>query len=317
MQTNQTNAGYIIRDEVWSNTIKEEFKPWLFGQSHVMWVTDFPDGDTHTIPTTGRLPVRDYTEGDEVTTEDATLNEIQLTVDKYKQAGFNVSDKMMQDSYAIGRYIAIQQMDAGVRLRENLESDVFNTIHDDTTNGHTIGNLNNVDSQPHRWVAGVNAASTGVDTMTFRDLAQAKRVFDKNNVPGSGRIGFLDPKAVEDLLSQSDYSITPLAQDVYGSNSFIKEGFGNDQVVGKFMGWILMMTNFLPTQAEETINSDTVTTATVNQFFGPEAIYGAMRQNIEVESWRDPDRKRNVYHASMRYGRRVYRPESIIAILST
>lgn len=321
MQTNQTNAGFIIRDEIWSQTIREEFKPWIFGQSHVMWVTDFPDGTTHTIPTTGRMPVRDYTEGDEVTTEDATLGEIQLTIDNYKQSGFNVTDKMMQDSYAIGRYIAIQQVDVGVRLREQLEADVFNTIHSDTTNGHTIGDPNVVSGQDTRWVATIGQASTGDDSMSYLDISRAKRVFDKLNVPYP-RYAFIDPIPAESLLAQTDYSVTPLAQDVYGANSFVKEGFSNNMVLGKFYGFILYMTNFLPTQAEETITptggtADTVTTATVNQFFGPEAIYGALRQTIEVESWRQSERKQHVYHATMRYGLRVYRPESLIAVLTT
>lgn len=310
MQTNQTNAEYIIRDEIWSQTIKEQFKPWIFGQSYVMWVTDFPDGDTHTVPTMARMPVRDYTEGDEVTTEDAVLNEIQLTVNKYKQSGFHVTDKMMQDSYAINSYIAKAQLDAGVRLREQLESDTLNVIHTDPVNAHVIGNVNNVSGQPHRWVtAGTDQA------FIYGDLTKAKRVFDKNNVPYP-RYALLDPYAVEDLLAASDYSVTPLAQDVYGSNSFIQEGFGNNLMVGKFFGFILMMSNFLPTQAEETIGGVTATLGVVNQVFGPEALYGAMRQNIEVESWRENKRKQNVYHACMRYGERVYRPESIIAILS-
>ena len=310
MQTNQTNAGFIIRSEVWAEVIREEFKPWLFGQSHVMWITDFPDGTTHTIPTMQRIPVRDYVEGDEITTEDATLNEIQLTIDKYKQAGFNVTDKMKQDSYIIGGYIARAQVDVGLRLREQLEADVFNTVHTDTGQGHTIGDANNIDGQPHRWVAqGTSFA------LSYADFRQGKRVFDKHNVPYP-RFAFLDPVAVEQLLAATDYSITPLAQNVYGANSFIQEGFSNNMMVGKFFGFILMMSNLLPTQTEETIGSDTASSGIVNLLMGPEAMYGAMRQNIEVETFRKPERKQDVYHASMRYGLRIFRDESIIAVIS-
>ncbi len=311
MQSNQTNAGFIIRAEVWSEVLKEEFKPWLFGQSHVMWITDFPDGTTHTIPTMQRIPVRDYVEGDEITTEDATLGEIQLTIDKYKQSGFNVTDKMKQDSYLIGKYIARAQVDVGVRLREQLEADVFNVVHTDTVQGHTIGDANNIDSQPHRWTAqGASAA------LSYADFRQGKRVFDKHNVPYM-RYAFIDPEGAEQLLTATDYSITPLAQDVYGSNSFLKEGFSNHMLLGKFFGFYLYMTNFLPSQVEETIGSVTVANGIANCLMGPEAIYGAMRQNIDVEAFRRPERKQDVYHASMRYGLRLYRDESIIVVLST
>ncbi len=311
MQSNQTNAGFIIRSEVWSEVIREEFKPWLYGQSHVMWITDFPDGTTHTIPTMQRIPVRDYVEGDEITTEDSTLNEIQLTIDNYKQAGFNVTDKMKQDSYAIGGYIARAQVDVGIRLREQLEADVFNTVHTDTGQGHTIGDANNIDSQPHRWLAKGTS-----NALSYADFRQAKRVFDTHNVMYP-RFAFIDPEGAEDLLTATDYSITPLAQDVYGSNSFIKEGFSNNMMVGKFFGFVIMMSNLLPSQSSETISSSTIASATVNMFYGPEAMYGAMRQNIEVETFRKPERKQDVYHASMRYGLRIYRDESTIAVLST
>lgn len=311
MQSNQTNAGFIIRAEVWSEVLKEEFKPWIFGQSHVMWITDFPDGTTHTIPTMQRMPVRDYVEGDEITTEDATLGEIQLTIDKYKQSGFNVTDKLKQDAYLIGKYIARAQVDVGVRLREQLESDVFNVVHTDSVSGHTIGSANNIDSQPHRWVGQGTAFA-----LSYADFRQGKRVFDKHNIPYH-RYAFIDPEGVEQLLTATDYSITPLAQDVYGSNSFLKEGFSNNMLVGTFFGFVIYMTNFLPTQVEETIGSDTVANGIANCLMGPEAIYGAMRQNIDVEAFRRPERKQDVYHASMRYGLRIYRDESIIVVLST
>lgn len=85
MITGTTNGAYFVESEIWKEEIKETLFPALMDSfPHVKWITgSFPTGDTLTIPTTARMPVRSYTENTEITLEDPTLNEIQLTIDKY------------------------------------------------------------------------------------------------------------------------------------------------------------------------------------------------------------------------------------------
>lgn len=317
MLTTSTSGGFLIRDELWEKILKEELFPYLLGMEHVRWVTGmFPDGDTLTIPTTGRMPVRDYTEGEELTVEDPTTNEIQLIIEEYRQAGFTVTDKMMQDSYIIGQAIARWQADIARILREDLDGKIFNAIHNSSdTNAHTAADGNAIDGVNHRIAADGTSGA-----LIPADLAYATYALRKANVPPP-YFGFFDPKAAYDLFGLADFSSSPLRQDVYGNNEFIKTAMGNGAYRGHLFGVDMFETNQLPTVDSETLpdrsgNSTTVTTGVVNQIFGYEALFGAMREDVEVRSFRDDWRKQQVYYACARYGIRVYRPESIIAIVS-
>ncbi len=318
MQSSTTNAGFFIEDEIWKAEIKEVLFPALLdGFPHVKWVTgDFPSGDTLTIPTTGRMPVRAYVEGDELTLEDPTLNEIQLTIDKYYQAGLRITDKFKQDSYIAEMATATWRQDVIRGLKEKIEADLFNTIHTDTTNGHTAADDNDIGGIDHRW-----AASGTSQVFAFADFRHAKFVFDKGNVQKDGRVFTVDPKVSHDLLANSSVTDT-FRQDTYGPNEFIKSGFGLGQFTGMFYGFYVFETNLLPTMDTETVplygtgSTAALTSPVVNQAFGFEALFAAFRQEIEVESFRDGNRKQDVHSACVRYGNRVYRAESIIAALS-
>lgn len=320
MQSSTTNAGFFIEDELWKQEIKENLFPALMETfPHTRWLTgEFPTGDTITIPTTGRMPVRTYVEGDELTLEDPTLNEIQLTIDKYYQAGIRLTDKFKQDSYLAEMGVATWRQDMIRGLKEKIEADIFNTIHTDSVNGQTPGDDNDIDDIDHRW-----AASGTSQIFDFADFAHAKYVFDKGNVQKDSRVMVVDPKVSHDLLLNTATNAGDVyRQDVYGMNQFIKMGFGLGQYTGMFYGFHTYETNLLPTMDSETLPLyGTVTTAAltspvVNQAFGFQALFGAFRQEIEVEQFRDGMRKQDVISACVRYGNRVYRAESIVAILS-
>ena len=320
MQSSTTNAGFFIEDEIWKAEIKENLFPALLdGFPHVKWVTgDFPHGDTLTIPTTGRMPVRAYVEGDEITLEDPTLNEIQLVIDQYFQSGLRITDKWKQDSYIAEMAVATWRQDVIRGLKEKIEADLFNTIHTDSVNGHTFGDDNDISGIDHRW-----AASGTAQIFDFNDFAHGKFSLDKSNVQKDGRVFVIDPKVSHDLLlSTATNAGDVFRQDVYGANSFIKEGFGLGMFVGKFYGWHVFESNQLPTVDSETVpgfgttSTFALTSPVVNQGYGFEALFAAFRQEIEVEQFRDGMRKQDVVSAAVRYGNRVFRPESIVAALS-
>ena len=62
--------------------------------------------------------------------------------------------------------------------------------------------------------------------------------------------------------------------------------------------------------------SRALTSPVVNQGFGFEALFAAFRQEIELEQFRDSMRKQDVMTAAVRYGNRVFRIESVVAVLS-
>ncbi len=321
MQTTTTNAGFFIEDELWKAEIKEELFPALMdGFPHVRWVTgDFPSGDLLTIPSTGRMAVRAYVEGDEVTLEDPTLNEIQLVIDQYFQSGMRMTDKWKQDSYIAEMAIATWRQDLIRGLKEKIEADLFNTIHTDPVNGQTFADPNTIDGQPHRFAA-YDGTTAGI--FDYNEFAHSKLGFDKSNVQKDGRVFVIDPKVSHDLLQNTATNAGDVfRQDVYGANQFIKEGFGLGMFVGRFYGWFVFESNLLPTVDSETLddfegNSRALTSPVVNQGFGFEALFAAFRQEIELEQFRDSMRKQDVMTAAVRYGNRVFRTESVVAVLS-
>ena len=319
MLSSSTSGGYLIEDEIWAEEIKEAFKPYLQADfPYMKWVSDaFPTGDTLTIPTTGRIAVRAYVEGDEVTLEDPSTNEIQLTIDTYNQAGFYVTDKLKQDSYIIDDAVLRWKADVNRKHLEKIQADVFNVIATDATNGHTAADDNDIGGIDHRW-----AASGTSNIFSYNDFAHAAYVFDKGNVPAEGRVFIVDPKVKHDLsLVTATNSNEWFRQDVYGSNAILAAGLGYDYL-GVHHGFQVYCSNLLSTMDTETVpkygttTTSALTAPTVNLALGQEAFFGAFRQIVEVESWRDPERKRDVHHATVRYGLRVYRPESVIAVLS-
>lgn len=320
MISSSSNAGYIIQDELWKAEIKQTLLPSLVSNfPHTRWLTgEFPTGDTLTIPTTGRMPIRAYTENDEITVEDPTLNEIQLTIDNYYQAGIGITDKMKQDSYVINMATAIWRQDMLRGLKEKIEADVWNVLATDTVNGQTAADDNDIGGLDHRWAA---SGSSGI--FDWNDFVHAAYVFDKSNVPKENRIAVVDPKVTHDLgVHTATNSNAWYRQDVLGSNNIMRMGFGLSGYIGEFYGFKVFTSNLLSTMDSETTplygssSTQALTSPKVNLFLGVEAFFGAFRQNIEVESFRDYMRKRDVYNACVRYGIRVFRPESVIAVLS-
>src|SRR3990167_5826122 len=192
MQTAGTNGAFVIEGELWKAELKEELFPALISSfPHMRWLTDaFPTGNTLTIPTTGRMTVRTYEENDEITVEDPTLNEIQLTIDSYFQSGIGLTDKFKQDSYMVEMALAKWRADMIRGLKEKIEADVWNIIHTDATNGHTAADDNDIDGIDHRW-----AASGTTGAFDWNDFINAGYVLDKENVSKSGRIA-VDRKSV-------------------------------------------------------------------------------------------------------------------------
>jgi hypothetical protein len=307
MTTPSTGAGALtVRDEIWSKRIQEELKQELFGQTLVEWIQgEFADGDMITIPTLASMSARDYVEGAPITVDDPTVGEFQLTIDKYYQAGFAVTDKLKQDTYYME--ILTQKFPAQVvrALMERLETEIFQLHKVQTAN-----NANTINGADHRF----NATTDTTDKLVIADVLKAKLALDKANVSKAGRFAVIDPKASYQLLSSTN-TVSMLNADTYGPNSNLKEGFGTTKYIGRVAGFDLYESNSLDTATG--LNHASVATHTANLFCGPEAFIGAIRAMPEIEMSRDWERKRDVYHATMRWGLGLYRPEALVTILTT
>jgi hypothetical protein len=185
-------------------------------------------------------------------------------------------------------------------IMERLESDIMLLHKKQTTN-----DANTINGQAHRFVG------TGTsNAITIKDIAQAKLSLDKANVAKNGRVAIVDPKVAYQLV-QIDQIIR---QDVYGSNSTIKDGFGGTSFIGRYLGFDFYESNML----DEATALDHAAGGSLigNMFLGPEAFIGAIRTTPSIEFWRDAQKKRDVYHCVTRYGLGLYRAEALVSVLT-
>lgn len=309
MALDTVNNPSLVRTNIWANEIKDVLQEELLLDSHVRWITEFPDGDTLNIPTLSEMTVRNYSEGAQIQLDDPTTGNFTLTIDKYYQSGFKIPEKFRHDSFYVSQAESNFVSKLTRALLEQKESDIANL-----QSGQTASNPNTINGVDHRWVATGTA-----EAITLADFQKAKLALDKAKVMRGGRRAFVDPSVTYQLQQISNV----IQQDIYGSNAHIKEGMNGTTFVGRFAGFDLFESLFLDNSIAETITatapgagSASVTAGWANMFVGQEAFIGAMRAMPDMKSWYDHNTRSDVYHVTMRYGIKLFRPESFAVVLT-
>ena len=309
MALDTSNNSQLIRTNVWANEVKDVLQEEVMMDSHVRWITEFPDGDTLNIPTLSEMTVRNYSEGAQVTLDDPTTGNFTLTIDKYYQSGFKIPEKFRHDSF----YVSVAESNFVQKLTrallEQKESDIANL-----QSGQTSGNPNTINGVDHRYVG------TGTSrVIALADVQKAKLALDKAKVMRGNRRAFVDPEVTYQLQQISNV----IQQDVYGSNAHIREGMNGTAYVGRFAGFDLFESLFLDTSLTDAITATapsagslTATAGVANMFMGEEAFIGAMRAMPDMDAWYDNNTRSDVYHVTMRYGIKLYRPESLVVVIT-
>lgn len=303
MGISTTNNSSVIRTDVWSQEVKDILQEELMMDKKVRWITgDFPDGDNLHIPTLSELNVRDYAEGDEITLDDANTGEFTLAIDKYYQAGFQIFDKFKEDSFYIDtvRSNFVGKISRALAEKKELDISALQAKQ-------TAADSNTFNGAAHRLLA-----SGTSEVMTLADIAKAKFALDKGNVSKAGRMAVVDPATAYQLVNIDNV----IRQDVYGSNAHLKDGLSGNSFIGRYLGFDFYESNMLDTYAATTDVAGAAATnaGAYNMFLGEEAFIGAMRCMPDIESFRVPERKADAYHATIRYGLDLFRPESLIVI---
>ena len=300
MSINTTNTGQLIRDEIWSQRVQDELQEELFGQDLVEMITDFPDGDLITIPTLSALSARAYVENDDITVDDPSVAEFQLTITEYNQAGIVVTDKMKQDTFYMSVLIQKFPEQAVRAIMERLESDIMLLHKKQTSN-----DANTINGRAHRFVG-----SGTSNAMTLADVRNTKLALDKGLVSKVGRKAIVDPSVSAELLGIDNI----IRQDVFGANTHIKDGFGTTRSIGTYLGFDWFESNML--DEATALNHATGGSLIGNMFIGAEAFLGAMRLMPTIEKFRQATRKRDVFHVTTRYGLGLYRAVSLVSVLT-
>jgi hypothetical protein len=178
------NSALLTRSEVWSNELKEILRDELMSMQYVDWMTDFPDGDTFTIPSIGSGDVDDYSEDEDIVYRPLDTGEFQFTITEYLSSGNYITRKAEQDLFyanqLMSRFVPEQERALMVRL----EGDILKVAPD----GQTAADTNDINGQKHRFVG------TGTsNVMAIEDFARARLSLKKANVPDTNLIAIVDP----------------------------------------------------------------------------------------------------------------------------
>lgn len=307
----------LVRSELWSDQLKEILVDKLQATKYVDWMSNFPDGNQFTIPSIGELPMREVAEDSPVTYDTLDTGEFNFVIDRYVESAVYITDKAKQDAYYANQLIASFVPKMRRALEENLETSIWAL-----GNTQTLNDPNTINGAPHRFVA---SGSTNT-VLALEDFAKAKYSLDKANAGGM-RIAIVDPS--------QEYILNTLTNLVNVSNNprfegIVNTGFVNEvtglSFVKNIYGFDVYVSNYLPTPTDSAINADsrgsvsTPASPVTNLFMSVGGdvtpFKGAWRQMLRVEYDRNKDLRRDEYVMNGRFGLKLYRPESVVSILS-
>ena len=270
----------------------------------------FPDGNTLNIPSIGQAEINDYVENAAIQYHAMDTGNFTFTFNDYKSSGTYVTDKMKQDSM----YMAEVQSTFVPKMQRTIMKSMEMDLLAVGPNTQTASNLNTINGAHHRFVG----SGTG-ETLTIKDFARAKYALQKANVPMSNLVAIVDDSVdyhLSTLANLVDVSNNPRWEGIITSGlttgmKFTRNIFGFD---------IYVSHNLKKNLASETINSVTAAAGVNNLFFSADAMatpfIGMVKQPPRVESERNKDRQRDEFVVTARYGFALYRPESLVTILT-
>ena len=304
---NSTNTEHLRRAEVWSGQLKDILEDELMAKGYVNWMSEFPDGDTFTVPSIGQAVVRNYAEGSSIQYDALATGEFQFSISEYLSSATYITNKAKQDGFYMNQLVAEFVPSQARAINEHVERSILNL-----QSQQTAGNKNLINGAAHRFVAsGTN------ETMALADFAKALYALKKANVPDVNLIAIVDPSV--------EYAINTLSNIVSVSNNPRWEGVIESSMASgmRFLkniyGFDVYTSNYLA-DANETIDGKTTAAGKANLFFsaapGVLPFIGAWRQMPTVESEYNKDEQREEYVTTARYGVKLYRPENLVVVLS-
>lgn len=300
---------HLIRSTIWSTDLKEAFDDDLMAMKYIRMLTDFPDGNLINIPSIGQAEVSDYAEGRPVTYTAFDTGNFTFTISDYKVSATYITRKMMQDTFYMSQLVSSFVPKQHRAIMKQMEIDALKV----GPNGQTASNLNTINGAAHRFIgSGTN------ETIALKDFALATYALELTNLSGRNKVAIVDPSV--------EYTLKTLTNLVSLDQNPKWEGVMRDDLVtgSKFsfniLGWDVYTSLNLKKSVNETINSKTTTAGVANLFFIADGdatpFIGLVRQAPIVDSEWNKDYQREEYVTTARYGFGLYRPESLVTIIT-
>jgi hypothetical protein len=314
MAMTTANTEALRRSELWSTQLKEMVLDELVAQQWVNWLSEFPDGDTFTIPSVGEATVRSYSENSPVVYDALDTGEFQFTIGEYVQSGTYITNKAKQDGYYMAQLVSSFVPKQARAIMEKVETDILALGAAGASGGQTASATNAVNGAAHRFVG-----SGTSEAIAIADFARALHSLKKANMPDTNLIAIVDPSV--------EYTLNTLTNITNVSNNPMWEGLitsgiaSGRRFVKNVYGFDVYTSNYLPKSQNETISGLTTAAGVANIFFSAAGadinpFLGAWRQTPTVEGEYNKDLQREEFVTLCRYGLKVYRPENLVVVLT-
>ncbi len=316
MQTTGNTQAMIIQ-QLYSNSLIESFPQQLMDGSMFFndRTSEFPEGSKLDIDQIGDITLSPYAENEPLDFSSIDTSRISLEVQEYDQDGFYITDKLKEDGASkIPGLVAARIRKSTQAFRTKMVSDVLRT-----QDQQVAGDLNLINSQPHRFVA--SGGSDGSRVITLDDLRQIKLSMDEANIPANGRIFIVDPTV--------EFELNGLSQVVTSENptfeGLIETGFADRtgmQFYRTIYGLNIMISTTLPVVGAETIDGKSTGAkgvANMAMYVGDDEgkpFMGVIRKNPTAGNKRNDDLQRDEYYGLSRWGFALQRPESLVTLLT-
>lgn len=305
--TTTADVGHLTRSEVWSSQLKDVLLDDLMATTYVNWLSEFPDGDTFTIPSIGEAQVTDYVENDDITYAPLDTGEFQFSITEYLASGIYITNKAKQDMFYMNQLVSQFVPKQERAIMEDVEATILGLQSQQTASA-----VNAINGADHRYVAtGTN------EVFTVNDFAKARYALKKANVPDTNLIAIVDPSVeytINTLSALTTVANNPMWEGIVSSGiatgmKFVKNVYGFDVYVSNNLA-----------DANETIGGVTTAAGKANLFFSAASdvlpFVGAWRQMPTVDSEYNKNKQRDEYVVTARYGVKLFRPENLVCVLS-
>jgi len=301
-------------------------------------------GDTVKIIKEPEITVKEYARGTTITPQDLDDEDFNLTIDKANYFAFKVDD--IEEAHSHVNFQQLASDRAAYRLADQFDQDVLgylsgfkqSALHsaadtvNDTVNGAvavstagtdellstmkldasdftdgsgTAGSANaGIAIQP-RLPGATDATPAAGDTYPLTLIARMARLLDQQNVDTNGRWLVLDPVFIE-VLKDEDSRLF--------NADFGGTGLQNGLILNNVHGFKVYMSNNLPSAGTGSSNTGTNSTSNFGVIVaGHESAVATAEQINKTETYRDPDSFADIVRGMHLYGRKILRPEAIVA----
>lgn len=318
---------HLQRSEIFAAQMKDMMRDELIAQQFVRTLTDIPSDSMATelkINSIGSLQVNDWKESVSMPAQRMDTGQFKFNINEWVGNKVEFTDHFFETSFQANEILSATPVEMKRALDEYRETKIFELANDQKNDDANI-----INGAKHRFVGGGNGADLPTNALTLEDFSYARYALQKANVPMNGLVCVVGPEQehiINTLTNIVNVSSNPMWEGI------ITTGMG-DMTGTRFLkniyGFDIYVSNRLAaTGADEatltTFNDASVTETEgyqANMFFSmasdmSKPFVGATGRPLRMKSWRDEDIETEYHYATESFGLGLYRPESLVTVLT-